>query len=115
GSILITGGFSGSLDCIKDQIVIKSAGEITVSEHTFSILDYRYRLTPVECGAAVHGGQRLLIIEDGRVYLGQFVLDTPPFHSVMLQGSTVYIDRGTVEAGQINFSAKGPPNRAYLN
>jgi hypothetical protein len=68
---LIAGGFSGSVDCLHDQLSIRKIGTLSVREHGFTVYDYRYALAPACDDCAIHGGQRVLIFDRGR-YLGQY-------------------------------------------
>jgi len=73
-AILLAGGFSGSLDCHHDQLSAKRIGTLTTGQHRFTIYDYRYKLAPACPECAVHGGQRVIFMRDGR-YLGQIKPD----------------------------------------
>lgn len=71
---LISGDFSGSVDCVNDQLSVRKIGALRIQEHQFVIYDYRYRLAPVCSNCAIHGGQRILIFDRGR-YAGQYKPD----------------------------------------
>jgi hypothetical protein len=68
---LVEGKFSGSVDCKQDHLVLRLIGKIASSGHQFTIYDYHYRLRLVCPECAVHGGQRVIVLRDGR-YLGQY-------------------------------------------
>lgn len=69
--VLIAGHFSGSVDCRRDRLSIRPVGHIDAEGHTFAVYDYRYSLFKICPDCAVHGGQRIIILRDGR-YLGQY-------------------------------------------
>jgi hypothetical protein len=82
---LISGHFSGSVDCVHDRLSIREIGRVRVRERRFIIYDYTYKLRPVCDGCAIHGGQRILIFDRGR-YLGQYKTD---LSRVSLNGSNL--------------------------
>lgn len=71
---LAAGHFSGSLDCRRDRLSVHFVGQIKAAGHTFSIYNYEYKLHPPCPECAAHGGQRIIIMQDG-IYLGQYKTD----------------------------------------
>lgn len=71
---LMSGDFSGSVDCLHDRLSVERIGTVRIQEHEFTVYDYRYRLAPVCDGCAIHGGQRILIFDRGG-YEGQYKPD----------------------------------------
>ena len=69
--VLVEGNFSGSVDCKRDHLMVRLVGQIVSGGHEFAIYDYHYRLRPVCPACAVHGGQRIIFLRDGR-YIGQY-------------------------------------------
>jgi hypothetical protein len=113
GAILLEGGFSGLSKCNTGTFQAKEVGKIAISGNTYSILDYRYRTGPNSNGGA-HGGQRILVVEDGRNYMGEYVVGTPPFFTVTVRGASVFIDGPQKYGNEIRFDKDGPPHQAYL-
>lgn len=109
---LVAGGFSGSVDCRRDQLSVRHLGQVTKFGRTFEIYSYRYRLKPVCPECAIHGGQRIVFIERGR-YVGQYRSDfvgvTIRSGHLMLQ-RTDFPDANPVE---VMFTAKGPPKKQW--
>jgi hypothetical protein len=62
---LVAGGFSGSIDCQRDKLSVRSLGKVRAFGRTFSIYSNRYKLKPVCAECAVHGGQRIIFMEHG--------------------------------------------------
>ena len=113
-NILAAGGFSGLMDCPDSgQASAKVVGEIVTFGHKYAILDYRYETKPTAEGVA-HGGQRILIIQDDRRFLGQYALSSPPVHTVSIRGTSIVIDVPANHGNAITFDNDGPPARAYL-
>jgi hypothetical protein len=110
-SALAIGGFSGSLDCRDDQISVKEVGVLSIGGHSYSVYDYRYRLAPTP-GGAVHGGQRVLVIDDHRRYVGQYALTL--LHSLSVQKQSIIVEPAG-QGGQISFLPEGPPEKAYVD
>jgi len=112
-TILAEGGFSGIGNCSGGTLRANEAGEITFAEESYEIIDCRYT-TASGPGGSAHGGQRILIFEGRKKYVGQYALGTPPFHRVWVQGNSVYIDVSASEGNKIKFDERGPPQNAYL-
>ena len=112
-TILVEGGFSGLARCDEGNFESRQVGEVAISGKTYAIIDYRYQTKPVSGGSA-HGGQRILIVEDGRKYLGQYVIATPPFRAISVRGTSVFVDVPASEGNVIKFDENGPPREAYL-
>ncbi|WP_311267201.1 hypothetical protein [Sphingobium sp. WCS2017Hpa-17] len=110
------GRFSGSIDCRRDQLEIRKAGEIRSGSRAFQIYDYRYRLAPICPKCAIHGGQRIIILSAGR-YIGQYKPDSA---QVSVERNTLVLSprSGAEEYGKasaINFGPNGPPNRIQFD
>ena len=113
-AVLAKGGYSGSLDCSALKVDIKIAGTVKVGQKSYDVYDFRYQTMP-KAGGVAHGGQRLLIVLDGDTYLGQYDLDTPPFHAVSVKGSSVFIDVPADSGNEIKIGADGPPPSVFLD
>lgn len=70
--ILTKGGFSSGIDCTDGWVKTKLVGRIGTKAGYIAVYDRYYRTNPVAPGAAYHGGQRILLIENGKTYLGQY-------------------------------------------
>jgi hypothetical protein len=68
---LVDGNFSGSINCERDRLTARFVGQIALSGHQITIYDYHYQLAPACPECAVHGGQRVIFLRDGR-YIGQY-------------------------------------------
>lgn len=109
GQTLIAGGFSGGVFCSTEDATFNLAG--IAGGH--AVYDYRYGFMP-QHGAVMHGGQRMVIVKDGR-YVGQYSLSPPPFADLSVRGSQVIIqldqDRGRAV---LDFS-NGPPQQVLVD
>ena len=112
-TVLSEGGFSGMASCDAGSFDAAEVGEITIAGRSFQIVDYRYRTRPVP-GGSPRGGQRILIVENGKRYVGQYALGTPPFHRIWVQGSSVHIDLPEAQGNEIKFDMNGPLQKTYL-
>lgn len=112
---LRNGSFSGSLDCQADSLTLIKIGTVRKFDHDFTIYDYRYKLHPVCPGCAIHGGQRVIIMERGR-YLGQY---TPGDARVTMHHGNALLSPNTQNrSGQsvaIGFSVHGPPDKLWFD
>lgn len=115
GPKLIAGGFTGSTDCRRDQILVGKVGELQAAGRTFAIYAYRYRLRPVCPECAVHGGQRILVMTSGQ-YAGQYgVIDYRARVGVRASNLIVQPPTGDLAVSAslvvVRFTASGPPRR----
>jgi hypothetical protein len=118
-SVLVAGGFSGSVDCRHDRFSMRRIGYLKSSGHRFAIYYYQYSLKPICPECAVHGGQRIIILRDGS-YLGQYKPDWQVSGQIF-KGHLVLIPRcepGMTEedckADQVSFTPEGPPPRVHI-
>jgi hypothetical protein len=114
---LLSGRFSGSTDCLNDELIVRRLGQVRTPRATLTIYDYKYRLTPRCNDCAIHGGHRVIFMERGR-YLGQFRSD---FVNVSIrQGKLVLTPDGSLgsPAGKgvtIKFTRRTRPRPALVN
>ena len=114
---LVSGGFSGSVDCKKDELALRKIGTVRSAGRIFAIYDYRYRLAPACKGCARRGGQRIIFMSKGR-YIGQYkpnrvrgaiergkLILTPITYEGALDGPPV----------AIKFTHRGPPERVWFD
>jgi hypothetical protein len=107
GPALVAGGFSGSTDCKRDRLSLRFIGEVRKFGRTFRIYANRYRLKPPCPECAVHGGQRIIFMENGR-YIGQYRAD---FTTVIVRNGNLILAQADVpdaKSVMVSFSAKGP-------
>ncbi len=80
---------------------------------SFDVYSYRYRLEPVCPECAIHGGHRILFIENGR-YVGQY---KPDFVQVtMRRGELVLVpNRSASESVIVEFTRAGPPEHLWVD
>ncbi len=108
---LIAGHFTGPLVCKEGSATFYLAGRTTGGR--YSIYDYRYRYLPNK-GNTVHGGQKIVIFV-GKRYIGQYALSPPPYVSVSVHGTRVFLEiESTGEKAKLDFS-KGPPKKVLIN
>lgn len=110
---LAAGNFSGSLDCRRDDLKISKVGEIIADRHVFQIYDYRYRLAPACPECAIHGGQRIIIMNSGR-YIGQY----KPYGAHVAVEKTSLILSPSAKSDHrtaVNFAPIGPPRRIWFD
>ena len=116
GAVLAATEFSGSLDCVHDRLSTAHMGRTHAGAHSFDIYDYRYKLAPVCRDCAVHGGQRVIILRDGR-YLGQYKPDGVKVRVVANQLQLTATDPAISGEGRtvtVRFTAAGPPTRVLV-
>ncbi|NIJ63434.1 hypothetical protein FHR20_000365 [Sphingomonas leidyi] len=109
-SALVRGGFSGPLICSRGDATFSLAGQ--TKGHKYSIYDYRYRFLPAN-GNVRHGGQRIIVFR-GTAYAGQYMIATPPYTSMSVNGTRVVFQTAGAPRVQIDFS-RGPPNEILVN
>jgi hypothetical protein len=114
GPILSAGGYSGDLNCDSIQVEISKVGTITISSNAYAVYDLRYR-TIHSAGMVVHGGQRIIVILNGKTYLGQYSLSPPPLHKVTIEGNSIFIDVPPQNGNKITIGKSGPPVSAFLD
>lgn len=111
-SVLEASGFSGSTDCNRDELAIRYVGEVRKLGRAYNIYANRYSLRPACAECAVHGGQRIIVMENGR-YIGQYRSD---FLDVSIRNSELVFLRTDMSGAQpvtVQFSAEGPPARQW--
>ncbi|WP_207077924.1 hypothetical protein [Novosphingobium sp. KA1] len=111
GDALTSGGFTGSVDCRHDQLSIQEVGKVPAQRSTFTVYSYRYRLAPACADCAIHGGQRIIIMDGGR-YIGQYKADfvTPSIE----HGNLVMKATGEAPV-TIAFRRNGPPDEILVD
>jgi hypothetical protein len=109
---LMAGGFSGSTDCRGDKLSIRYVGEVRKLGRTFRIYANRYKLKPPCPECAIHGGQRIIFIEQGR-YMGQYRADFAD--ASVREGRLVLVrtDFADAKPVTVDFTAKGPPAKQW--
>jgi hypothetical protein len=107
-SVLSRNGFTGLMDCSKGAILATEVGQIRMASQVYSIIDYRYRTAPSPGGSS-HGGQRILVIENHRKYLGQYAMSPPPFLTISVRENRIFAGES-----EIKF-APGPPAKALVD
>ena len=108
------GGFSGSVDCQKDQLAIRHVGRVRKHGRTFEVYSNRYRLKPPCSECAIRGGQRIIFMERGR-YVGQYKSD---FVKVTIRsGNLVLVPINPKSGRPVNvvFTRDGPPKRLWVD
>lgn len=103
------GGYSGGLDCRNLDLQIKDLGRIQQEGHYLEIFSLVY-YTKGE-GVASHGGQRILFLQDGVTYVGQFRL--PDISDARIAGTQVRIPADPRYGDHIELGAGIPPS-AYI-
>ena len=109
---LLAGGFTGSVDCQKDQLSVRHVGQVQKFGRTFQIYAYRYRLKPVCPECAVRGGQRIIFMERGH-YVGQYKLDF--VQAAVQHGELLLIPTGPEKPLKVQFTRDGPPNTLWVD
>lgn len=117
---LQSGKFSGSLDCTRDQLSLRMVGKLRASGHQFAIYDYHYVLDGHCADCSRHGGQRIVVLRDGR-YVGQYKPSTPPFTRVQVVGANLLLQSNDEalppeerRAVRIDFDRSGPPRYVHI-
>jgi hypothetical protein len=112
-SALLAGGFSGSTDCQQDRLSLAYVGRVQKFGRSFQIYSYQYSLRPVCPQCAVHGGQRVVLMEGGR-YVGQY---KPDFvRAAVRQGNLVLLPTNSVDGKPVivTFTRRGPTKRLLV-
>ncbi|MEO5597227.1 MAG: hypothetical protein ABIQ66_01270 [Novosphingobium sp.] len=113
-SALLVGGFSGSTDCQQDRLSLAYVGRVQKFGRSFQIYSYRYSLKPICPECAVHGGQRIILMESGH-YVGQY---KPDFvRAAVRNGNLVLLPTGSVHGRPviIAFTRNGPAKRLLVD
>ena len=107
---LVSGGFSGSVDCRHDRLSVKYVGQVRSFGRTFEIYSNRYALRPACPDCAVHGGQRIIVMNRGH-YLGQYRSEF--VHALVRRGRLLLVpgDPGSGRPTIVKFTRAGPPRQ----
>lgn len=108
---LVSGDFSGSVDCQEDQLSVRKVGDVRTQWNTFTIYSYHYKLAPVCPECAIHGGHRIIFMEQG-VYVGQYKSD---FASVSIEKGKLVFDAPYGGPVTVEFTSKGPPDELLVD
>lgn len=103
---LKAGGYSGSTDCERDNLVVNYVGQVQQFGRTFSTYANRYTLRPICIECAIHGGQRIIFMERGE-YLGQYRAD---FSGASIRDGRLFLRAHWPHSNpiEVKFPAKGP-------
>jgi len=107
---LLQGRFSGPLICSKRNATFTFVG-LTAGQK-LAVYDYRYRFLPAH-GSVMHGGQRIVVFRGSR-YIGQYVLATPPYTAVTVNGPNVVL-RTPGETRVLLDLSRTPPKEILVN
>ncbi|MWV28498.1 hypothetical protein [Aurantiacibacter rhizosphaerae] len=108
---LLSGGFTGSVDCQHDQLSIKQIGQIRTQSRAFTIYSYQFHLAPPCPECAVHGGHRIIFIEDGR-YIRQYRSDNA---NVAIRHGNLFLEVRDNEPVRVEFTSGGPPKELLVD
>lgn len=108
--ILTDNGFAGGLDCANAQIKIKAVGRIVTKTGYVAVYDMVYRFKAAE---VYHGGERIILIENGKAYLGQYGVFGPPLKGVAVRGNAIV--NATDPEGRIVFQDGRPPQSVLID
>lgn len=116
GRVLSAETFSGSLDCARDKLSAVHKGRIRAGAHRFDVYDYRYQLAPVCADCAARGGQRVILLRDGR-YFGQY---KPDRVKVRVAGNAMRLTPipdggGAAQVVTVRFGRSGPPKSILVD
>jgi hypothetical protein len=98
---------------------MRFVGNLHTRRHRFSVYDYRYSLKPVCAGCAIHAGQRVIMLRDGK-YLGQY---KPDSWNVTVKGERIILSPDRTSATfdpeydkpvVIKLSPDGPPAKLVI-
>jgi hypothetical protein len=116
--ILVAGGFTGSVNCQRDQLAVRRVGEVVSRGHRFTIWAYRYQLALMCPECAIHGGRRTLVLRDGK-YLGQY--QTNFDEARIARGALIltpvhppYAPGDSMRSVAVRFTAKGPSDLVHV-
>jgi len=112
-SRLRAGGYSGSVDCDAIEVRVEHIGDISTGNAQYEIFSLTY-FQKHPAADSRHGGQRILVFARGSHYVGQYVLDTPPFFSPRVVSKSIIFDLPPRQGNEIRFDA-GPPAETYIN
>lgn len=114
---LIAGSFSGSTDCKNDRLTIRKLGSVQRPGGRYIVYDYHYRLRPICPECAIHGGQRIVFMRNGR-YLGQYG-GLPYTARATLRGDRLILtpdsEFGFGPSVTLRLTANGAPRRSWFN
>ncbi|MFC0686770.1 hypothetical protein [Novosphingobium clariflavum] len=113
---LVSGGFSGSVDCQSDKLSIRKIGSLRTQRHEYFIYDYKYRLADTCKDCAIHGGQRVLIFFRGH-YIGQY---KPDGVNLMIKDNRLFLSSLNEAAAhqgftEIRISERGFPRKILID
>lgn len=108
---LMSGEFSGSIDCQNDQLSIEKVGYVRTHWGVFTVYSYRYKLSPACADCAVHGGRRIIFM-DGDHYVGQYKSD---FVRAVIRHGRLVLEADNQEPVAVEFSRHGPPRELLVD
>ena len=108
---LVSGDFSGSVNCEEDQLSVRKVGDVRTKWDTFTVYSYHYKLKPVCPECAIHGGHRIIFVEQG-VYVGQYKSDVA---SVSIENGSLVFDATYGGPVTVEFTANGPPDKLLVD
>jgi hypothetical protein len=113
---LVSGGFSGSVDCQNDKLSMRKIGTIHTQRNDYSIYDYKYRLARICKDCADHGGQRILIFSR-RQYVGQY---KPDGVNLTIRNNRLFFSSANKSAAQqglteIRITQRGFPRKVLID
>ena len=110
GPALVAEGFSGSVDCQRDRLIVRCIGKVRRFGRTYEIYSNKYALKPPCPECAIHGGQRIIFMERGR-YVGQYRSDF--VHVTMRHGQLLLLpsDPRFGRPTTVKFTRDGPPKQ----
>ena len=98
-------------DCMTRAIAIRSVGNILAGNAAYTVFDMRYR----DSAEGPHQtGQKILLVQDGRRYLGQYALAVTTPLTLSIRGNSVVTDAPAGDGNEIRIDQYGPPPEIYL-
>lgn len=117
GPALELGGFTGSMDCNRHRLTVRRVGTVQSFGRSFTIYDYRYELAQICKECAIHGGQRILFLSQGR-YLGQYKpnsLDVRIRRGNLVLSPAAWGQAPPSPPVTISFTRDGPPQQVLVD
>jgi hypothetical protein len=107
-SILKSQGFTQQ---IGKGTSIRFFGKIFVGKRRFDIYYYTQEdINPI--GASVHGSQDVIILQDGHIYIGRYLINSPP---IGIHGRCLLFDGADTSSSCLRIGRDGPPSSLVID
>jgi hypothetical protein len=110
---LSQGGFSGEPDCNKISLRVDKLGKVTRTRDSLDVYLIVYRSIP-EPGMVSHGGEKIIILKDDKLYLGQYSITPNPLKKIRIEGGELIFQFPKDTVNRVKINAEELPEEIYV-